>query len=201
LIGVGAVLVCVAAVAAVGIALALPDAAEPRADERHLRPLPEGPPTRQPASALLLRKTLDDMIGEAEVVFVGRVRAIGGSEAFIPPHEVAGPDGDTRAIPAHTFHRLRFEVMEFLRSSRGLRHVLDISELDDDSAAGVREGQSYLVFAKWTTLGGDAGIPALVPVGYHQGVYAMVDGDTARNSMNGTVNVAMIKTRLSDDPN
>jgi hypothetical protein len=126
------------------------------------------------------------MMREAEVVFLGTVEEIGGSEV-VAPDVPAG-------LGSRSSHRTRFSVIKQWRGPRADR--VDVTLLDLRQFTGVFEvGTKYLVFAQWRELGTSRS-RALVPSGYDQGVYRMVSDDEARNPVNGTVNVDKLRLGL-----
>lgn len=151
--------------------------------------LPPGPPTIQAGSAVGGRATVPDLIREADVVFVGRVTEVGGSEVVSP----AAAEG-----VALTRHRVRFDVTETLFGSPGA--TIDISLLDIEEVSYPFEvGREYLVFG-WETTLGSSRTPATVPLGYGQGVFVR-DGGSATNEINGRIEIETVARLMKERPN
>jgi len=149
-----------------------------------LAALPAGPPTPGPDSMQqVVAFTLDELVAEADVVFVGVAEAVGGSEPVVPG--------------GLTAHRVRFLVE---RPLRGLGEgLVDVTEPDSISLAtgyDYAPGERYLVFAEPQAL--DLGAdPVLVPLGYMQGVFRVTGEDTAGNDWLGEVNLNELESRLA----
>lgn len=150
-----------------------------------LKPLPIGPPSPRLSHGLIERVTLEEMKRTADVVFVGTVREIGGSE----PVTISIP----QKIPILTRHRTRFDVEQALRGVAS--SPLDISLLDIGNVGSFVQGMRYLVFAEPRHLG-ETRTPGLVPQGYFQGMLAMIDSDRATNPYVGTVSTVELKREL-----
>ena len=164
----------------------LGEGSKPRAGSSSLPELPPGPPRVVPGTATVGRATLADMIVAADTVFLGRVGEIGGSEVVSPE----GVDG-----PQLTRHRVRFSIDRPFRGTSA--QLIDLSLLDvEELSYEFQVGQSYLVFANHAELG-YLKTPALVPVGYRQGIYTVTsDAATARNAINGDIDLSRLASRL-----
>ena len=187
LLPLAAALVLAAAAGAALLALGLRGDGEPTpvsATGEPLAPLPAGPPTPgQESMQQVVAVTLDELAAEADVVFVGAVEAVGGSEP------VPGAAGMTA-------HRVRFLVE---RPLGGLGEgLVDVTEPDSASLSSGYDfapGQRYLVFAERRAL--DLGAePALVPYGYMQGVFRVTGEDTAENDWLGEVRLSELEAGI-----
>jgi hypothetical protein len=152
-----------------------------------LRPLPPGEPKLLPLSGVGERVDVEKMLGRAEIVFVGRVTDVGGSE-------VVTPEGATGEPFLLTRHRVRLTVQRALRGTDA--EMIDVSLLDiPDASYPFEIGKQYLVFARQTELG-TTRTSAIIPDGYAQGVFALGAGGTATNPINGTVRIGDVEERL-----
>ena len=177
--------------------------ADLRAADRTLGALPSASGPRAPqAHTLVGRADLAAMESAGEEIFIGRLIEVGGPEVVTP----AGPE-----YVEVTRHRMRFKVLHSFRGTA--RDYVDVSVLDGVDPIPATVGNPYLVFAFATVLG-TSKTPALIPVGYGQGIYEVspdperasdkqgrvrVHALTARNEMNGTVNVGDLARRLSGE--
>lgn len=150
-----------------------------------LAPLPEAPPgPGMESMQSVIRVTLPEMIEQAEVVFVGAVEAVGGSES-VP--------GLEREL---TTHRVRFRVEHPLRGiGEGLVDITEFDSVSLSSPYDYASGERFLVFAEHRRLG-TAPTPVLVPVGYVQGIFPMIGEETARNEINGEITLGELERRL-----
>jgi hypothetical protein len=146
-----------------------------------LDPLPPGPPALR-CGVLVERVTLAASVARAEVVFVGSVLAVGGNED-------AGAPGRRGSLPRY---RARLEIRETLRGS--LAPTVDVSALACNHIL-FDEGRSYLVFAERRRLG-ERRVRALVPVGYHQGVFRVSRDGGAWNASHGAVDLEDVARRV-----
>jgi hypothetical protein len=135
------------------------------------------------------RATLDDMIANAPVVFIGRVAAIGGSEVVSP----ASPDEGFEL----TVHRTRFDVVDAMRGDTA--SVVDVAQFDLLEAVPFEIGASYLIFAETRQLG-SLKLQYLVPYGYHQGVYEQLASEIFGNERNGSIALPLLVQRLKSTP-
>ena len=122
--------------------------------------LPSGPPRTSTMELTIGRTTLEDMLRDAPMAFVGTVTAIGGSEVISPSTQAEGPE--------LTVHRTRFSVLRKLRGD--VPDTVDITEFDSVDATLLNAGTTYLVFAEPRLLGSTRTL-ALTPFGYMQGIY------------------------------
>ena len=153
------------------------------------KPLPPGPPKLGGGAVSVERVTLDRMVETAEVIFVGRVEAIGGSE-IVSPGRAAG-------FGLHSSHRTRFSVDEHFRGPKAAK--IDVSVLDLPEFAVFEVGKDYLVFAEWRELG-TSHRRGLAPSGYYQGVYALRSDNEAANEDNGSVSFDELRARTRTTP-
>ena len=178
-------LLLVAAVAVAGIWLGSRDDSD--RPPSTLPSLPPGEPRLLPLRGVAERVDAEELIGRAELVFVGTVRDVGGSEVVTP----AGSAGEPFLL---TRHRVRFEVSKVMRGEA--TDWIDVSLLDFPQAHFEFEvGEEYLVFARRTELG-TTRVPAVIPDGYAQGVFTMVGGGLATNRLNGTLEISRLEERL-----
>lgn len=181
-----ALAVVAGAVAVVALDRGTDDEAAPPASAtgEPLAALQPGPPTPGPDSMQqVVAFTLDELVAEADVVFVGVVEAVGGSEPVAPG--------------GLTAHRVRFLVE---RPLRGLGEgLVDVTEPDSVSLASGYDyapGERYLVFAEPQAI--DLGAePVLVPLGYMQGVFRVTGEDTAENEWLGELRLSELESRLA----
>ena len=166
------------------LAAALYDPLRRALEDPSLKSLPAGQPRESSAEAVVGIATLDDMIANAPVVFVGRVAAIGGSEVVSPASADEGPE--------LTVHRTRFDVVEAMR---GDVSIVDVAQFDWGEPVSFEVGMSYLVFAETRQLG-SLKLRYLVPYGYHQGVYEQLAPGVFGNEWNGSIAIATLEERL-----
>lgn len=160
-----------------------------------LAPLPPGPPNAPQATAIVRRIALEEMASGAGTVFVGRVEEVGGSE-IVTPATQDGPDGGAQMnIEPLTAHRTRFLVTRAFRGSFQTGDRVDITQLDNDTAITWRTGDQYLVFAHRVELG-TTRTSRLVPFGYSQAAYELINDVTARNESNGRVDLTQLTNLL-----
>jgi hypothetical protein len=149
--------------------------------------LPPGEPVLLPLTGIAERVDVEKMVSRAELVFVGEVVDVGGSEVVTPGGGVGEPFLLTR-------HRARFDVTKTFEGQDS--DWIDISVLDIPEAnVDVEVGRKYLVFARRAELGTNR-MPAVIPDGYSQGVYAVVADDIAANPVNGAVRLSQLEERL-----
>jgi hypothetical protein len=156
----------------------------------NLRPLPPGPPRPASGAASVLRVTLDEMLRRADVIFVGTASAIGGSE------NVSG--GSPPEVPTITVHRVRFDVDQSFRGATSSQ--IDVTVFDaEGSSYPFAVGEKYLIFGVHKQVG-PVRAPALIPSGYWQGVYPVVNATLARNDINGPVNLVELVEKAKRQP-
>jgi hypothetical protein len=147
-----------------------------------LEPLPPGTPRQDGGIFDGIGVSLDEMLADAPLVFVGRVSRVGGSE------HVGG---------SLTVHRTRFEVLCALRGD--MTALVDIAQFDGSDAFPFEVGETHLVFAHELSLGPKR-YRALVPYGYDQGMYPRIADDVFRNRFNGSIELDDLVPRLNEVP-
>ncbi len=152
-----------------------------------LPPLPPGPQRLEGASgtAAVEYVSLEEMIARANLVFVGTVAEIGGTE-------ILSRDEEGFALEAN---RVRYRIDRVLRGDAV--DQIDITNLALGEAtfpAGV--GERYLIFAEWRPLGSPDN-RRLVPAGYAQGVYEVVGPDRATNVRKETVSIDAVAGQVA----
>jgi hypothetical protein len=153
-------LVAAASVLAVALGLVLTGGSQGSS----LKALPPGPPKALAAHTALETHPLSDLAQTEPFVFVGTVRAVGGSESV----------GRMDSGFDLTRHRIRMDVDSQLRGT--LPDTVDISVLDFPETMGdFTPGEQYVVFADYLTLG-PKHVNALVPEGYAAGAYLLKNG-------------------------
>lgn len=161
-------------------------------------PLPSGPIKEPTGHALIGRENREDLLSRAGVVFVGVVTGIGGSEVASPAVEVG--DG-TNSLVIYR-HRVRFLVERALVGDLDARFgdldaEVDLSLLDlaDETTYPFRIGVRYLIFANEKEIG-NARYPALIPMGYRQGIFKVDGAGKSYNEVNGPLSVSAAEARL-----
>lgn len=154
-----------------------------------LSPLPAGPQSIDGAAgateAAVEHVSLEEMIARANVVFVGVVADIGGTE-------ILSRDEVGFAMEAN---RVRYRIERILRGDPV--DQIDITNLTlGETAFPAAVGKRYLMFAEWRPLGSQR-IRRLVPSGYVQGVYEVVAPDRAINATNGTVSIDAVADQVA----
>jgi hypothetical protein len=179
-------LVVLAGAAALAAPTQLRHEGEP-ASRAGLPTLPPGEPKLLRMTGIAERVDFEKLVARAEIVFIGTVADIGGSEVVTP----AGAPGEPFLL---TRHRVRFAVEKTMRG--GETESIGISLLDiPETNVDFEVGKSYLVLARRTELG-TSRVPAIVPDGYAQGVYTVVAGTLATNPINGSVTLDELEERL-----
>lgn len=125
----------------------------------------------------IARVTLPQMVGNADVVFVGVFESAAPSSL-----------GGLRGI------RYRFRAERFLRGGRSKTVHLSVPEIPG-VRLGLEPGQRYLVFAERGRFG-RAREERLTASGYHQGVYDVLSETRAGNAANGVVDLRLLPARL-----
>lgn len=127
---------------------------------------------------------------QADLVFVGRPVARGGSEE-VTPAGFAEPEAS-----ALTAHRVRFETTEVIRGPEAAAVDLMLFDVTDEYDR-FEFGRNYLIFATEALLGSTQ-TPALIPVGYQQGVFQMGAGGRASNPFNGELRLEDVRKKLKE---
>lgn len=153
-----------------------------------LAPLPAGAPSVTDGHASMQRRTVADMVKDADVVFIGRAIDKGGSESVSPEEP-----GISAGLTAH---RIRFDVKTVLRGE--MASPTDVSTLDLGAELDPYEiGKTYLVFGHFAELG-TTKTPALITDGYQQGAFRLTGSERAENPENGEIDIREIAKRLKE---
>lgn len=119
------------------------------------------------------------LLRRSDVIFVGDVEAVGGSEIIGGAHGVE-----------LTSHRVRLHVIRKIRGDAG--PTVDVRLLDFPSTVDAFDsGREYLVFAAYRRLGNMA-TDSLVPEGYEQAAFAVTGARRATNPYGLSVDVEEI---------
>ena len=154
------------------------EGAEPAAPARSSESRPPGPAFKV-CEAVTEGVSLAEMFERAELVVVGSVLEVGANAPLGSgsvwyqarlriERDLRGPAAATLELTASACNRFRFE-----------------------------HGRSYLVFAERRSLG-EMRVPAIVPVGYWQGVYPVVGDDRFANPATGEIGSAEIERRVGN---
>jgi hypothetical protein len=137
------------------------------------------------AHAVVTRSTLLDMMRGANVIFVGKIASLTDGEPISPP------------ILGYASPRTRIASFDVQRKFRGVSgDTVAITMLNvEGNDYPFTIGDSYLMFGENVHLGRYR-IAATIPLGYVQGIYRLLDQDTAFNEFNGKVDLTTLAHSL-----